>query len=157
MDDPKRQAERIVNALERKGLINGMRQVHIEAVRQTIVQVLSPEQPTFEALALAVTDGPDDGWSADYWQQFWTAYPRKVSSTAGKKALDKVRKSGKVTFETVLAAVEVYRHETRNTEMRFIMHPSTWINAGRWKDEPAAISGGGEVKNGFMGRLMDPS
>lgn len=159
--DPKKQADRIVDALERYGLIDQCSEIAVEHIRKTIVDVLSPEQPTFEALALAVTDGPDDSWPADYWQQFWDAYPRKVSSMSGKKALDKVRKLGKVTFETVLAAVEVYKHETRNTEMRFIMHPSTWINAGRWKDDPAAISGShlngrGEVNNGFLGRLMEP-
>lgn len=159
-DDARLKADRIIDALEKAGLIDSWSPLGIEKVRQTIVRTLSPEQPTFECLALAVTEGPDDAWPADYWQQFWDAYPRKVSSTSAKKALDKIRKTGKVEFANILVAVEVYRHETRNTEMRFIMHPSTWINAGRWKDDPLAISGShangrGEVKNGFLGRLMD--
>lgn len=155
-DDPKRQADKIIDALERKGLIDSILREH---VRQTIVQVLSPEQPTFEALGLAVADGPED-WPPDYQQQFWDAYPRKIGRTDADRRLGQIRKSGKVRFGDIIAAVEVYRHETRSSEMKYIAHPATWLNKGRWKDDPAAISGAqangrGEVKNGFMGRLMD--
>lgn len=156
-DDPKRQADRIIDALEKYGFIGHLSPIAIEGVRATIVRVLSPEQPTFEALALAVTDSPDDGWPADYWQQFWAAYPRRKAPDAAKRALDKVRKSGKVDFAVILAAVEVYSHETRNRAKEHIAHPATWLNGGCWKSEPDGQNSRGEVKNGFMGRLMDPS
>ena len=157
-DDPKRQADRIIEALEKKGLSTNWSPVWIEQVRQTIRDVLSPEQPTFEALALEMTEGPDDGWPKDAWKMFWDAYPRKEASGAGKKSLDKVRKSGKVTFAAILVAVEVYKHKTRNKEPQFVCLPSTWLNGERWKDDPMAGQPNGlaEVKNGFMGRLMEP-
>lgn len=157
MDDPKRQADRIIEALELKGLLFQWSKIGIENVRQTIREVLSPEQPTFEALALAMIDEPDDGWPKDAWKMFWDAYPRKEASGAGKKALDKVCKSGKVTFSAILVAVEVYTHKTRNKEPQFVCLPSTWLNQERWKDDPTAgiPNGCGDVKNGFMGRLME--
>ncbi len=157
MDDPKRQADRIMDAIERKGLVDSWPSISRETLRMTIVQVLSPEQPTFEALALEMIKKPDDGWPKDAWKMFWDAYPRKEASGAGKKALDKVRKSGKVTFAAILVAVEVYKHRTRNKEPQFVCLPSTWLNGERWKDDPMAgqPNGCGEVKNGFMGRLMD--
>src|SRR6266550_4325741 len=156
--DPKRQADRIMDAIERKGLVDSWPSISRETLRMTIVQVLSPEQPTFEALALEMTEEPDDGWPKDAWKMFWDAYPRKEASGAGKKALDKVRKSGKVTFAAILVAVEVYKHKTRNKEPQFVCLPSTWLNGERWKDDPMAGQPNGlaEVKNGFMGRLMEP-
>lgn len=158
-DDARRQADRIIHALEKKGLLDDWPQVHIEAVRQTIWQTLSPEQPTFECLALASLDEPpDDGWPKDYQDQFWQAWPkiRRQNKHLAMKALDKIRKSRQVAFEVILAAVELYGHETRNSEKRFILLPTSWLNGERWKDEhvPSHLNGRGEVKNGFLGRLM---
>jgi len=121
------------------------------------VHVLSPEQPTFEAFALAVAEDPL-WWPKDYQEQFWGAWPkiRRQNKHVAMKALDKVRKSGKVPFEVILAAVEVYRHETRDKEKQFILLPSSWINDRRWEDEHVpGHNGRGEVKNGFMSRLME--
>jgi hypothetical protein len=109
------------------------------------------------ALCLSEPPQPRD-WPADYWTQFWSAYPRRTAPAAAKKALEKVRKKGDVPFSVILDAVKIFRHETQNTEMQFIPHPATWINDGRWADDRQAIAGrkGAEVKNGFMGRLMEP-
>lgn len=159
-DDAKLKANRIVEALERNGLLFQWSKIGIENVRATIVQVLGPEQPTFEALALAALDEPpDDGWPKDYQDQFWQAWPkiRRQNKLAAMKALDKIRKSRQVAFEVILAAVEFYGHEMRNKEKQFILHPSTWLNGHRWEDEhiPGHLNGRGEVKNGFLGRLME--
>ncbi len=159
-DDARRQAGRIIEALQRKGLIDSWSPLGTEKVRQTIIEVLSPEQPTFEALALASLDEPpDDGWPRDYQEQFWQAWPkiRRQNKLGAMKALDKIRKSRQVSFEVILAAAEVYGHETRNYEKQFMLLPSSWLNGERWKDEhiPSHLNGRGEVKNGFLGRLME--
>lgn len=156
-DDAKLKADEVIAMLDRKGISKQWRQIDIEAVRLTVFQVLS-DQPTFEALALELTGGPpDDDWPKDAWQVFWQAYPRKEASGPGKKALDKIHKSGKTTFAEIIMAVEVYRHKVRNKEPQFVCLPSTWLNGERWKDDPMAglPNGRGEVKNGFLGRLMD--
>lgn len=159
-DDAKLKANRIVEALERKGISQHWSKLGIEAIRQTIIEVLGPEQPTFEALALASLDEPpDDGWPKGYQDQFWQAWPkiRRQNKHLAMKSLDKIRKSRQVAFEVILAAVELYRHEIRNSEKRHILLPTSWLNGQRWEDEhvPTHLNGRGEVKNGFLGRLMD--
>lgn len=159
-DDAKLKANRIVEALERRVTIDRWSKLEIEIIRQTIIEVLGPEQPTFEALALASLDEPpDDGWPKDYQDQFWQAWPkiRRQNKHLAMKSLDKIRKSRQVAFEVILAAVELYRHETRNSEKQHILLPTSWLNGRRWEDEhmPGHLNGRGEVKNGFLGRLME--
>jgi len=162
IDDPKRQADRIIEALEKKGLTSHWSKLDVENARHTILHLMqrTTDQPTFEELALVMTDPPSDGWPANYQERFWDAYPRRANKGTALKILDRIRKIGNVPFDVIFAAVEVYRHETRNTEMRYIALPATWLNGRRWEDEREAIGGPpilgrGEVKNGFMSRLME--
>jgi hypothetical protein len=110
-------------------------------------------------LALVEPPQPRD-WPADWQEQFWSAYPRRVGKGDAMRRLDKIRAAGKVPFRQILDAALVYRTETQNVEMQYIAHPATWINRGRWEDDPGAIAGTrddgrGEIKNGFLGRFMD--
>jgi len=66
---------------------------------------------------------------------FWGEYPRKK----GKKAAKKVWK--KMTMEqktTALAAIKKQKAwgQFSGKEAEFIPHPTTWLNQGRWDDEP---------------------
>jgi len=65
---------------------------------------------------------------------FWAAYPRKVGKIAGKKAFDKALKL--TTLEQLLKGIEVLRIETKGKGIEFTPHPTTWLNDGRWDDEP---------------------
>ena len=55
------------------------------------------------------------------------------------RKLDHVRRSGKVGFHQVIAAVRTYANS--GLEPQFVKHPATWLNAGCWDDEPAAVNG----------------
>lgn len=66
--------------------------------------------------------------------QFWAQYPRKVGKLAGKKAFDKAMKL--TTLENILQGVALLKRETAGKETTFIPHPATWLNDGRWDDEP---------------------
>jgi hypothetical protein len=66
---------------------------------------------------------------------FWAAYPRKKGKIAGRKAFDKALKI--TTLEQLLIGIELLKIETAGKEPDFIPHPATWLNDGRWDDEPS--------------------
>lgn len=66
--------------------------------------------------------------------QFWAAYPRKVGKLDAMKAYAKARTVA--TAEEILAGVEQYKRN--KPEYADWCHPSTFLNQGRWMDEPDA-------------------
>lgn len=78
-------------------------------------------------------------------EAIYQAYPRKVGKLAALKAIEKALKSS--DHQTILASVNRFAEQVKaeRTEERFIPHPSTWFNQGRWMDEstkqPAKASG----------------
>lgn len=95
----------------------------------TIHESVSINTPVLENPALAI----------------YQAYPRKVGKLAALKAIEKALKSS--DHQTILASVNRFAEQVKaeRTEERFIPHPSTWFNQGRWMDEstkqPAKASG----------------
>lgn len=65
---------------------------------------------------------------------FWQAYPKRVGRKAAVTAYQRALKTTDPT--TLLTAATRYANETRGIEARFIAHPQTWLNQGRWDDEP---------------------
>ena len=65
---------------------------------------------------------------------FWAQYPRKVGKQTAIKAYAKARKM--TTAEQILTGVQLLKRETAGKEPDYIPHPATWLNAGRWDDEP---------------------
>jgi hypothetical protein len=88
-----------------------------------IVGVVSPPPPP----------PADDGFAA-----FWAVYPRKTGGKdAARKAYAKALK--RADAATVLAGAERFRDDPNlppKDEARFIPHPTTWLNQGRWADDP---------------------
>ncbi len=70
--------------------------------------------------------------SADF-DQFWSAYPKRVGKQAALRAFRKV----KVPIETVLTAIEQQKHSSQWTRDngQYIPNPAIWLNQGRWEDE----------------------
>ena len=64
---------------------------------------------------------------------FWAAYPRRESKLAAMKEYIHARRL--VSAETILDAVERYRHHVRFRELDKIKMPSTWLRDGCWMDE----------------------
>ena len=64
---------------------------------------------------------------------FWKVYPLKVGKAAAKKAWDKA-----ITQEdrdNIIAGAAKYAQDP-NRHPSYTAHPSTWLNAGRWADDP---------------------
>jgi hypothetical protein len=81
-------------------------------------------------------------WPVDFSEQFWRVYPRRVAKKAALAALERVRRSGEVAFSRLLAAVERYADSVAGKEIQFVAHPATWLNQGRWEDDPASLGHG---------------
>lgn len=66
--------------------------------------------------------------------RFWAAYPAKVAKGAARKAWPKALKAAG-DVERIIAGAERYAADP-NREPGFTAHPSTWLNAERWDDDP---------------------
>jgi hypothetical protein len=75
--------------------------------------------------------------------QFYQAYPRHVAKQGALKSWLKFS-PGAERIPVIMAAVEHYAAEVRDTEPKFILHPATWLNGKRWEDESG--NGNGHVK-----------
>ena len=72
--------------------------------------------------------------SADF-ERFWQAYPRKVGKQAARRAFARAD----VSLQRLLEALEQQKADPQwqRENGRYIPHPVTWLNQGRWEDEPA--------------------
>lgn len=77
-------------------------------------------------------------------ETWWEHYPKKVSKEAASKAyakaLAKFSGDRSQAAESLLMESLPRFAELRKREPRFVPHPATWLNAGGWCDEVAAIA-----------------
>jgi hypothetical protein len=79
---------------------------------------------------------------SDAFECWYAVYPRKQARGTAEQAFAKVRRDGQVTFTALMAGTERYRANPPN-DPKFIPLPATWLNAGRWADEPHAEGSNG--------------
>lgn len=77
-----------------------------------------------------------DAAAADGFEAWWRAYPRKVGRDAARKAFAAALRRGATGAELLIALAR----QRWPAEGRFIPHPTTWLNQGRWADDPAAAA-----------------
>jgi len=65
--------------------------------------------------------------------EFWNGYLKKVGKKAALAAYQRALKE--TTHEKIMAALE--RQKSTWRDPKFIPHPATWLNQGRWDDEPS--------------------
>lgn len=67
---------------------------------------------------------------------FYAVYPRHVGKEAARRAFVKAVKAGTPAADIIEGACR-YAAATAaaGTETRYIAHPATWLNAGRWSDD----------------------
>jgi len=65
--------------------------------------------------------------------EFWNAYPRKEAKQAALKAWPK---AVKLTSRTTLIEGALRLAQDPNREDEFTPLPASWLNAGRWEDDP---------------------
>lgn len=71
--------------------------------------------------------------------RFWEVVPRKVGKKAALSAFRAAVKS--VEAETLIAGMDRYakKVQSERTEARYIVHPTTWLQQGRWDDEEVKL------------------
>jgi hypothetical protein len=77
------------------------------------------------SLALAETEHPR-------FAEFYDLYPRKKARDLASRSFSKLVASG-VDPEEIIDGL---RRHTFTDRVQYIPHPSSWLNAGSWKDEP---------------------
>ena len=83
----------------------------------------------------------------DRFDEFWDTVPRKVGKGAARKAWKKAVK--KADPEVIIEGMRRYRDDP-NREDEFTAHPSSWLNAERWDDDPLPARGGGQKAPSFL-------
>jgi DNA-binding transcriptional ArsR family regulator len=86
---------------------------------------------------------------------FWKVYPRRAGKQAAHKAWDKAVKDTPAVI--VLAGAAAFRDDP-NREDEFTPHPATWLNQGRWEDDPLPARAGrkttGEARDDELSRVL---
>lgn len=68
-------------------------------------------------------------------ERWWTAYPNKIGKD---KAAESWRKRNlEPLAEEIIAGLERTRNHVTRDGGKWVPLPATWLNQGRWKDEPA--------------------
>ena len=91
---------------------------------------ISPKPPA--------TPGAERDTAGAAFDAFWKTYPKKVGKDAAEKVWARKVKADDV--QAVMDALDKQRSSEQWNQDggRFIPHPSTWLNQGRWKDEDVA-------------------
>jgi hypothetical protein len=84
-------------------------------------------------------DQPIDG----EFTQFWKVYPRKVGKRSALRVWMKLGKD-RPPLKKILAAIDLQKQSEswQRDGGQYIPHPTTWLNQGRWEDEPTTVEGG---------------
>jgi hypothetical protein len=72
---------------------------------------------------------------------FWKIYPKKVGKDAAWRAW-KYRNGSLPGIQIIIEAIKAQSQseQWRKDNGQYIPNPSTWINQGRWEDEPIKVS-----------------
>jgi hypothetical protein len=76
--------------------------------------------------------------AAEMFARFYAAYPRKAGRKAAEKAWAKALKDG-TDPEMLVQAAGRYAGERAGQDPKFTPHPATWLNQGRWDDDPEPV------------------
>ena len=76
---------------------------------------------------------------------FWKTYPRKVGKQAALKAWRNAL--GLAKADIIISGARRLRDDP-NREQQFTPHPATWLNQGRWDDEPLPARAVGKLTAG---------
>jgi hypothetical protein len=77
----------------------------------------------------------------EHFEEFWSAYPRKVSKATARKAWPKACKKLEAPRLVKAASYWAGLWQQAGTEAQFIPYPATWLNGERWSDEPPLSRG----------------
>lgn len=82
------------------------------------------------------SDVADPSLQEKRFNEFWTAYPKKVGKKAAWAAWKKVKPDAEL-FDKIMTSISKAKatEQWQRENGRFIPNPTTWLNQGRWDDE----------------------
>lgn len=106
-----------------------------EAFLETVAKTPAPVLAVAQADLAPAKAKKHTGVDADF-EEFYAAYPRHVGKEAARRAFVKAVKN-KSQAADIIEGARRYAAATAaaGTETRYIAHPATWLNAGRWSDD----------------------
>lgn len=106
-------------------------------------------QETPPASRGTATSGARDDLEAAFVEFYERTFPRRVGRAAARAAFMRAVKGGKdrapVPAAVILAGARRYAADPNLPETRFVPHPATWLNQGRWEDDPEPARSSGYI------------
>nr|DAS15195.1 MAG TPA: replisome organizer protein [Caudoviricetes sp.] len=95
-----------------------------------------PAPPTGDLEPVKTKKGSTPARVESDFLDFYAVYPRHVGKEAARRAFVKAVKAGTPAAD-IIEGARRYAAATAaaGTETRYIAHPATWLNAGRWSDD----------------------
>lgn len=103
--------------------------------RETLATGTEEQRNRGEVLKTRSTAAAVEHARAPRFDEFWTAYPRRVGKRKAEQAWTSALKRGAAPG-LVIAAARSYAERTTDTDPQYVAHPTTWLNAARYDDEP---------------------
>ena len=141
---------RHLEALEADGLIERERRerqngsqtstsyiLHFTPVAERNSPCCKTQQPPVakcDPLNLGINNLGTEQESIDHFEDFWSAYPRKIGKGNARRAFAKAMKNA--TIEEISSGLNRQLAALSSKEQQYIPHASTWLNGERWNDEP---------------------
>jgi len=69
-----------------------------------------------------------------FFEKFWNEVPRKIGKKKVESIYNKLVINKTVTEDNLIQAMENYNVSVKDVDTKFIVHPITWLNQGRWED-----------------------
>jgi len=109
-----------------------------EEEEETKEEVSVPPTPKAKHHAISPTESAPSALDVRF-SEFWSAYPKRIGKGAALKAWKKLKPSTDLCAR-ITAAIATQRQsdQWRKGDGQFIPNPATWLNQGRWDDEPQA-------------------
>ena len=121
---------------------------NISSVKRNFPESVSVSSLSSSATSLELEESQKEqacGKNGAEFVEFWREYPNKIGKMDARKKFDNALKL--VSFEKLMDGLRIYKNKADD---RPWCNPATWLNQGRWDDQPAQIdshaNGGGNAK-----------
>ena len=103
---------------------------------ETLPTPSSDPRGTSVSVSVSVTDSVNknniNNYYTEAFEEFWSAYPKKVGKKEACKAFKKVKEPLAVLLDAIKE--QKLSEQWSKDSGRFIPNPATWLNQGRWED-----------------------
>ena len=106
----------------------------IQTVYESDTNALPKNTPEPEPEPEPFTSNEVNTYGDSAFDEFWSFYPRKIGKGGAKKTWEKITR--RVKPEVIIEGARRLAEDPNLPDTQFIPHPSTWLNEGRWEDEP---------------------